>query len=242
MSRPRASLPSIGLAAILLLSGCGKSKQAPQKPEKPGSSQLSPAKGTAAASAAPPSAASTEVQQELAAYERRRQPKKAVIGGCAEACESPAKLVGLLFDALAATDRVAALSPLFDWSLLRVDGVDKGSRWAEMWGDYRQREARLDEIDAWLKQWSGWVDRVEAGESLVKARMSGVTIKPIAGRTDVVEVAIRHPRLRDDKSEATWRLECTRRGYEWLVSRIDHRPSARTHDPPPSGSVAPGRL
>ena len=240
----------IGLLALCAW-GCSRDKSAKDSAKAgktesaaPNSAQASATKTQNTEAAAAPGQA-TAVAAELAAYNERRKPKRPVIGGCVEACETPDKAVGLLFDALGQKDakvRVEALQPLFDWSILQVDGTDKGSRWAEMWGDHKQRGARLQEIDLWLQQWSSWVGRIDETDGLVKARMGGVKIKPLPGRTDVVEVAIRHPRLRDDKTESTWRLEWTRRGYEWLVSRIDHVPSKRLKTPSPQGSAAPGRL
>lgn len=199
----------------------------------------------------PEAVTSLTIAQELAANADRRRVKPAIIGGCDEACRTPAKAVGVLIDALsqAAPDaRNAALRMLFDWSVLAVDGVEHGEHWATMWGDPKQHPARDAEIDAWLAGWSRWVQRVQTPDALVQMRMTGVTIKPIGGRDDVVAVRLRHPPLRPptardasaavDDGEPIWRLEYTQRGYEWLIARIEHRPGKARERAAPSGTGA----
>jgi hypothetical protein len=220
---------------LCLLVSCNKSAVTPT-----GAAAQSPTTAAVEAVAAPGSASA--VAAELASYDERRKRKAAVIGGCNEACETPNKAVGLLFDALAAQDRADKLRQLFDWSILHVDGVDKGSAWAEMWGEPKQRPRRDAEIDEWVAHWSSWVERMDDPTALLQTRMSGVKVRPIKGRDEVVEVRIRHPKLREDQSEPTWRFELTRRGYEWLISRVDHRPSAAKARARPAGSPKRGRL
>lgn len=222
------------LVTLLALAACNRSPASSSTSDKPAQSaklvkpakyvtadkdNLKPVDAAAQASAA--------VAAELAAYDERRKPKRAVIGGCNESCETPNKAVGLLFDALAAQDRADKLRTLFEWSLLRVDGADKGSGWAELWGNPRDRPRRDAEIDEWLAHWSSWVERIVEPQGLVSTRMSGVEVKRIVGRKDLVEVRIRHPKLSEDNTESTWRLQLTRRGYEWLISEVDHNPSTR---------------
>lgn len=227
------------LIALFCLPGCTKNV--------PRSSASAPTTApaqdnSAASSVASAPAESSQTKQELQMYAQRRRPKPAVIGGCAEACDSPSKAIELFFDALQAADRDVRLRPLFDWSILRVDDEEKGNRWADMWGQPRKRAQRDKEIDAWLHHWSKWVDRIAESDSLVRAKMSGVELRPLPGRQDVIEVAFRHPKLKDDTTERQWRLYMTLRGYEWLISRIDHRPSEAKNTRPPRGSAQPGRL
>jgi len=214
-----------------------KDRTAAKKPETAGAAAADPAKGSESID---PAASTSATADEIMGERRNRKP--AIIGGCAESCATPAKLVGLLFEGFTARDRVDKLRGLFDWSMLEVDGDKKGDRWALMWADLRQRSKRDDEIHAWLKGWASWVDRIEDKHALVAARMNGIGLQPLPGRNDVVAIVFKHPRLRDDATEQSWRLLATRRGYEWLISRIDHAPSKRPLRNVPRGSESANRI
>jgi len=227
------------IAAVVSTAAC---KGPAARPAATADNARSPTSKPAAtpAPAAPAPATPTAVD-----HSDRRRIKPAVIGGCRQACDTPAETVGLLADGLANKDikgRVGAIRALFDWSLLFVDGVDLGARWAEMWGDYRRRGARDAAIDAWLTGWAAWADRVDEPDGLVRMKMGGIALKKVPGRSDTVVVRLRHPKMKGDAGEPVWRLELTLRGYEWLISRIEHRPGAAVNRPAPRGSSAPGRL
>ncbi len=232
---------SLTLAALLL--ACGREPSAPTSPT-PTPSVASPA--AVSPVSAPEAVSGSEAIQQAAtdentAYLQRRRKDPPVIGGCEERCETPELAVGHLFDALGRRDH-EALRRSFDWSILLVDGEAHGERWAGMWARVQEHEARSKGIEAWLKGWIGWLDQLADGESLVRARVNGVIIKPLPGRTDVVEMTFNHPRLKQPRGEPIWRFELTRRGWEWLISRIDHEPGRRKHRTPPAGSPSPGRL
>ena len=119
---------------------------------------------------------------------------------------------------------MAALRPLFEWSLLVVDGEPLGPRWADLWADPQQHAARDQQIDQWLLDWTSWLDRIDDPLGLGHARSSGIHLEHPEGVTDRVVVTLRHPHLHNDRTEPVWRLEWTLRGDEWLLSRIEHRP------------------
>ncbi len=185
----------------------------------------------------------TATQREAAVYIERRKPRPAVIGGCEERCERPEGAVELLFEKLLDERRVQGLYASFDWSLLEVDGEDLGARWSGMWGRLDRREVRRKQIDQWLRNWSAWVGEVDDRDEIVRSRITGIELRALPDRSDVVEVSYRHPKLAKPRGEAIWRLHLTRRGYEWLVSRIDHSPGNNpTKRALPAGSPSAGRL
>lgn len=245
LSAPRLRAVAGALALVVAVIGCGK-RTAP-KPASPAPAAPAPAAAVDAPAPTSPTSADDKARAAAAAetegYMARRKQRPAVIGGCEESCGTPEKAVALLFERLQAPDRLEALHGLFDWSLLVVDGEDRGGPWAEMWGSTVAQPAREAEIAAWLKEWSAFVDDVASPEDLVRSRVNGLWIKPFAGRTDVWEVTWRHPKLRTPRGEDVWRFDLTRRGWEWLISRVDHSPSKTPRrGPPPPGSAAPGRL
>lgn len=233
-SAPWRIRASMLLATGLLVAACGRTKVSavPRVPPK-----VTPA----TLATLPAGATATAAQHENAAYLMRRHRDPPVIGGCEEACETPQRAVSHLLDALVGPDR-EALRRSFDWSILVVDGEALGQRWGEMWGHMDQQAARKADIARWLQEWTAWLAQIEQPDGLARARVGGALIKPIAGRTDVVEMTFRHPKLKVARGEAIWRFEFTRRGWEWLISRIDHSPSRPRMGASPQGSPAPGRL
>ena len=171
----------------------------------------------------------------------RRKRKPTVIGGCSERCQDPSKAMIHMLTALERGDH-EELASYFDWSLLMVDHRQAGERWAEMWADPSQRPARRQDIAVWLRSWSSWRRNVVAPEGLMQSRLSGLDVKKIAGRSDVVACHFRPPLLKKPRGESTWRFEITRRGHEWLISRIDHHPGRGLKRPPPLGSTKAGLL
>lgn len=121
---------------------------------------------------------------------------------------------------------MTALRPLFEWSLLEVDGEPLGPRWADLWTDPGQHAARSGQIDAWLARWSSWVDRIADPQGWAQLRGRGIRVQRLEGVPDRVVVTLRRPQLRDDTTGTEWRLDLTLRGDEWLISRIDHRPAS----------------
>ena len=94
---------------------------------------------------------------------------------------------------------------------------------------------------AWLDGWIATLKQAK-GDELLRSRASGVQIRVIPNRTDVVEMRWRHPPLPAQGGDREWRILWTLRGYEWLISRIDRLPSQRPLGTPPLGSVRRGRL
>jgi len=155
----------------------------------------------------------------------RRAPRPAVIGGCALACSTPEAAVSYFFTQLQHQDPVTALRPSFEWSLLVVDGDALGSRWADLWADPHQHAARDQQIDQWLLDWTAWLQRIDDPAGLGHARSTGIRLQHPNGVKDRVLVSFRHPHLHNDRTDPIWQMEWTLRGDEWLVSRIEHRPS-----------------
>ena len=176
--------------------------------------------------AAAPSPTSAEVESGLGSQGERRKPRPAIIGGCAESCASPELAVSFFMTQLQHQERLSALRPLFEWSLLEVDGEALGPRWANLWSDPLQHAERDHQIDQWLLTWSAWIDRVDDPTGFGRARATGIRLQRPQGVSDRVVVTFRHPHMRNDTSDPSWRIEWTLRGYEWLVSRIDHRPAS----------------
>ena len=171
--------------------------------------------------AAPAAAAATPSDGLGDPRERRVRPK-AVIGGCGLGCSTPEAALSLLLAQLQSQDRQTGLQPLFEWSLLRVDGEELGARWASLWGDPGQHAARQQQIDQWLGRWSSWVERQSDPQGWAAMRKSGIRLRQIDEGT--AEVWLRHPPLRQDETAPLWRLELKLRGGERLVAAIDHRP------------------
>jgi len=184
--------------------------------------------------------ATTAAAKEAAQYSQRRKRKPTVIGGCDERCGTPQKAASALFDGLQSKTPGETLRHLFDWSLLDLDGDKRGDRWSDMWGDRRKHGERNEEIQTWLDGWIATLRQAKP-EALLRSRASGVQIKSIPKRTDVVEMRWRHPTI-PDGGEREWRILWTLRGYEWLISRIDRQPSKRPLGTPPLGSVRKGHL
>ncbi len=232
--RPR-SPAGLGLLALALcLTACGD-KPKPQPVAKP------PASAKHKAPAAPLAHAATQAAAaEAAQYQRqRRKPLPAVIGGCAEACATPEAAAGALLTALGSPEPAQAARQLFDWSLLEVDGDAHGERWAELWGDVRKHDERNRAIATWL---SGWLAQFKGASQaqLAASRARGVSFRKLPGRSDVMEMRWRPPVTK--RGEREWRVLWTLRGYEWLISRVDHEPGKRSLGDPPRGSRKRGHL
>ncbi len=217
-------------ALLALASGCGRGGSAlgdsgkPEQKHESDNRHVPVPAGRAAAVtglAAPPAAAATPSDGLGDPRERRVRPK-AVIGGCGVGCSTPEAALSLLLAQLQSQDRQTALQPLFEWSLLRVDGEELGARWASLWGDPGQHAARQQQIDEWLGRWSSWVERLSDPQGWAAMRKNGIRLRQIDEGT--AEVWLRHPPLRQDETAPLWRLELKRRGEEWLVAAIDHRP------------------
>lgn len=232
----RAVAGSLALWAglLALAGGCGRGGSAAGESGKPEQIHRSdnrhvpvpvPAPAGRAASEtggeALPAAAATPSDGLGDPRERRVRPK-AVIGGCGVGCSTPEAALSLLLAQLQSQDRQTALQPLFEWSLLRVDGEELGARWASLWGDPGQHAARQQQIDEWLGRWSSWVERLSDPQGWAAMRKNGIRLRQIDAGT--AEVWLRHPPLRQDETAPLWRLELKLRGEEWLVAAIDHRP------------------
>lgn len=227
--------PVLFALCVLLLCGCGRA--ATDAGEATAVTAAAPAAAAPAPVATPapaPEAATAtttaEAAAEIASYAARRKRVRPVIGGCEESCERPERTLNALIAALGKAteeERLEALGILFDWSQLVADGKVLGEHWAELWGDVREHARRDAEIRAWLQGWSAWSQRLAPGASLATMRGAQTRIEPVPGHGDLMVVRLRHPALRDDTTEPEWRLVLTRRGWEWLVTEIDHQPSKR---------------
>lgn len=242
-----------GLLGLGLATGCGRSPT-PEASQPASAAKAATAAQTAKAAKAAPTtktpsqaaSASAPAQAKPArptpppsAQRRKRRPT--IIGGCDERCETPQLAANTFFDALQRPEPAATVRQLIDWSLLELDGDKRGDRWSDMWADRRQHPKRAAEISAWLDGWLATL-RLAKQADLLRSRASGVQIKPLAGRTDVVEMRWRHPPLPKAGGEPEWRILWTRRGYEWLISRIDQAPSRRPLGTPPEGTSTRGHL
>ncbi|MCO4759907.1 MAG: hypothetical protein KC502_00255 [Myxococcales bacterium] len=228
------------LVALVSVAGCTK----PTPATSPVKASPVKAAGKPARTAATSPAAVTgkeAAKKEAAVYRQRRKPKPTVVGGCEESCGTPQKAAAALFDGLSGAKPRAVIKRLIDWSLLDEDGNQRGERWSDLWVEPKQHPIREREISIWLGGWIAQFADVSAAD-LLRSRSSGVQLKAIAGRTDVVEMRWRHPPLNKGGGEPEWRILWTLRGYEWLISRIDTAPSKRPLGTPPLGSVRRGHL
>lgn len=223
--RPLARRWGWAVAALVLLGGCGRDAAKSENPQQSHGSdtRLTPVRTPAEPRAALPAAAAATPSDGLGDPRERRVRPKAVIGGCGLGCSTPEAAVSLLLAQLQSQDRVGALQPLFEWSLLRVDGEELGARWASQWADPGQHPARQQEIDQWLGRWSGWVERQTDPQGWALMRKRGIRLQQLDESR--AEVWLRHPPLRQDETAPVWRLELRLRGGEWLVAAIDHRPA-----------------
>lgn len=225
----RRSAARAGLALALVAAtalGCGRGGAAAidENPPSKHGSDTSPAPvGVPVGAAEVPVPAGASPTQGMGDPRERRVRPPAVIGGCGLGCSTPEAAVSLLLAQLQSQDRVAALRPLFEWSLLQVDGEALGAGWAALWADPNQHGLRQQQIDQWLGRWSGWVERQSDPQGWATMRKRGIRLRTIDAAT--AEVWLRHPPLRQDETAPLWRLELRLRGAEWLVAAIDHRPA-----------------
>ena len=224
------------LVALAASAACSKTAEAPSgrtamhsdKPEpsnsldtaSPPSASLST--GAASAGTGSGESAKADPNQGLGDPLERRKRPPAVIGGCGLGCSTPEAAVSLWLAQLQSQNRVDGLRPLFDWSVLRVDGEELGARWAGMWADSSQQPERKREIDAWLARWSAWVERLANPQGWPAMRKNGVCLTLLDART--AQVLLRHPPLQADETGPQWRLVWQLRGEEWLLATIEHRP------------------
>jgi hypothetical protein len=150
----------------------------------------------------------------------RQGEASAATGGCGLACSTAEAAVSYFLTQLRHQDRVTALRPLFDWPHLQVDGEQLGARWTADGGAAQQRS-----IDAWLGDWSAWVDRiVDPQGGWATLRSSGIRLRPDGEDRAVVQLQL--PALRPAGGGTIvaprWTLVWQRRGDEWLVQAIDH--------------------
>ncbi|MSQ83794.1 MAG: hypothetical protein EXR77_13060 [Myxococcales bacterium] len=127
---------------------------------------------------------------------------------------------------------------MFDWSVLNVDGHDLGSKWSALWAEPHRHQERQLEIDAWISQWSTWVDRVSDPTGYAAMRSRGIQLRLSATDPHQALVSVRRPPLTTDPKEALWRLTWGLRGDEWLVTAIDHGSAGR--DSPLSAQLCVG--
>lgn len=175
---------------------------------------------------APAPAAKTAIDPTLGLgdkAERRRRPP-AVIGGCGKACSTPEGAVSFLLVQLQSQRRTENLRPLFDWSVLTVDGKDLGNGWSELWAEPNRHADRAAQIDAWIAGWSGWVDRATAPHAWAQMTSTGIRLRMDPANPQRAVVQVRHPPLGPEAGEPVWRWVFGLRGDEWLVVAIDHRP------------------
>ncbi len=183
-----------------------------------------PAKATTGAANAGQAAAAAEAAQ----YSQRRIRKRPVIGGCEESCETPERMMAAFFDALAlpkGAQRRDALAVLFDWSQLRVDGDRRGERWAEQWADPAGQALRQRDIDAWLDDLGAVREQLVGDKALMQWRARGVTFTAVANRPELFDVHLRAAPVAGAAQGAMWRFVAVRRGWEWLITVVDHKAS-----------------
>lgn len=187
-----------------------------------------PAPAPAAATATTDVAGAKTAAAEAAAYRQRRVRKRAVIGGCEESCETPTALLRTLIAGLqrpSGEQRREALHGLFEWSQLIEDGEERGERWSDLWGEPSQHATRMREIEAFLDRFARVADGERGAATLARWQGDGLTIRPVADRSDLQSVAVRMPDGSD--GEALWRFTLVRRGWEWLVGEVERQPSRR---------------
>jgi len=214
-------MPTVRSLALLLLAvpllACARKTGGPVEPA------LDPPSTPAASPATQDVLSSPDAPSPLRAH---RQQRPRIIGGCGESCKDGERAAGLFFAALQATDPVEAMRPLVELSVLVVDGEPKGERWSDLWSDGAMRPQREAEIDAWLREFTRWVPRVEDKGGIAAALARGVEIDR---DIDVYQVRFRHPRLtpglaedaRRD-AEPIWSFRFRPRGHEWLLADVFH--------------------
>ncbi|MCB9737649.1 MAG: hypothetical protein H6747_00100 [Deltaproteobacteria bacterium] len=231
----RAALGPLVTTLVLLVAtlGCGRSPAPSQPAAQPAAAAVAaaaaqPAPAPAAATATAEAAGAKTAAAEAAAYSQRRVRKRAVIGGCEESCETPTALLRTLIAGLqlqAGEQRRNALHGLFEWSQLIEDGEERGEHWSDLWGEPTQHATRMREIEAFLDRFARVADGDRGAATLARWQGDGLTIRPVANRSDLQSVAVRMPDGSD--GEALWRFTLVRRGWEWLVGEVERQPSRR---------------
>lgn len=149
------------------------------------------------------------------------------IGGCGRACSTAEAAVSYFLTQLQHQDRITALRPLVDWSRLEVDHERLGERWSAMAREPHQHAARDRAIDAWLTDWSGWVDRVaDPQQGWTAMRSSGIRLRTAGERDAVVHLQLPPLRAKGAPQQPPlaprWKLVWHLHGSEWLLASIDH--------------------
>lgn len=154
----------------------------------------------------------------------QRRRRETMVGGCDARCERPAEALSAFMQAVLSDRTVEAALPFVNSARLVHNGNRLGDRWAQLYMD-REWGQRREEIDKWLKDWLGWVDRISDPMDREK---HGVGFKVAVENQTVYVVHYRHPDLQMgpgmEPSGAIWRIEIRKRGLEWLVAEIEERP------------------
>ena len=143
-----------------------------------------------------------------------RPKQEIVVGGCARACRTSRQSLDTFLAATMLGDTAVARRHL-DTSRLVSGAEQLGARWADAWLAGRMAE-RHTEITDWVAQW--------AAVSATFANPDDKTAAPaveIERSDDAALVARWRVPDASGSSPRSLRLTLTKRGLEWLVSRVE---------------------
>jgi hypothetical protein len=167
--------------------------------------------------AAKPGAAAPPVMEQ-------RPRRDILVGGCNDACDEPNEAIAGFLRACAGPDNVNNVRQYVNTAALIHNTVKHGDTWAALFME-RRLGKRRKEIDNWLNEWLGWVDRITDPADRQKVS-EGVEVVEENQQRFVANW--RHPDLEPSPNGVSagpvWRIVLRKRGLEWLVAEILERP------------------
>ena len=150
-----------------------------------------------------------------------RLKREVLVGGCQSRCAKPQQSLKGFMTAVMKKD-IDDVRSFVDSSELIGNGERLGEQWANLFLERKLGERR-ESIDKWLKDWLAWVDRIADPADREKTE-AGFTVVEENQRQYVVTYL--HPDLTDGAATGVlWTFGLQTRGLEWLVVKIEVRPS-----------------
>ena len=203
------------LLVLVLLVGCQKTEPSADKPTPAGPGPLQSSRAGLVSPTSPPKT----VVEPLKADPRLK--REVLVGGCQSRCAKPQQSLKGFMTAVMKKD-IDDVRSFVDSSELIGNGERLGEQWANLFLERKLGERR-ESIDKWLKDWLAWVDRIADPADREKTE-AGFTVVEENQRQYVVTYL--HPDLTDGAATGVlWTFGLQTRGLEWLVVKIEVRPS-----------------
>jgi hypothetical protein len=200
------------MVGLALVAACGR----PPEPrvDAGGSSPAGMEPDTAAQDAA-----ESPLKKQMLKAADEKKKRDAQVGGCRESCEDPKNAFRNFVRALWETggEELPGVKKFIDTTMLKDNGKELGSQWADMWLDGRLEE-RMASIEAWLSAYRGRVGR-PLSASAVEGALAHMEFRRLS--SSVVEVTFVTPELTAATVSDRWVVTLGMRGLEWQVQAIE---------------------